>query len=115
MVEYVRSWIENLMRVARDDYGVNPIIFLAIYLICVPIFYYSLVRTLRGIAKKLKKEIMIGSAIFLAVNVAPFVYVIIFGHNIPWWVYGVIAILVGQGIYSLIAKIRKGPSPKVQQ
>jgi hypothetical protein len=110
MIEYIKSQIENIMKVAQDNYGVNPIIFLAIYLLCVPIFYYSIIRTIRAITKKLTKDIMIWSAIFLGANVAPFIYVIFFGHNIPWWVYGVLIILVGQGIYSLFAKIRKRPS-----
>jgi len=107
MFEYVISKFNEITNRARENYGVNPTIFLIIYLITVPIFYYSLFRTLRAITKKLGNEIMLWSAIFLCANIAPFLYVLIFGRNIPWWVYGIIAILIGQGVFSFILKIRK--------
>jgi hypothetical protein len=107
MIEYVTSKIDELIRVARDNYNVNPIIFLVIYLVCTPIFYYSLFRTLRALAKKLGNEVMLWSTIFLCTNVAPFIYVLIFGRNIPWWVYGIIALLIGQGVLSLVMKLRR--------
>jgi divalent metal cation (Fe/Co/Zn/Cd) transporter len=107
MFEYIISQIDELTKVARDNYGVNPIIFIIIYLFCVPIFYYSLFRTLRALTKKLGNEIMLWSAIFLCANIAPFLYVLLFGRNIPWWVYGIIAIVISQGVLSLIIKLRK--------
>ena len=106
MLEYVISKIEELMQAARDNYGVNPVVFLVIYLVCVPIFYYSLFRTFRAIAKKIGKEVMLWSAIFLCSNVAHFLYVLLCGRNIPWWVYGIIALLIGQGVLSLVMKLR---------
>jgi fatty acid desaturase len=109
MFENIISQIDELTKLARDHYGVNPIIFIIIYLLGVPIFYYSLFRTLRALAKKLGNEIMLWSAIFLCATIAPFLYVLLFGRNIPWWVYGIIAIIIGQGVLTLIMKIRKKP------
>ena len=109
MMEYVISKIEEFIQAARDNYSVNPIVFLVIYLVCVPIFYYSLFRTFRALAKRHGNEVMLWSAVFLSANVAPFIYVLIFGRNIPWWVYGVIAVLIGQGVLSLIIKLRRTP------
>ena len=110
MFAYIISKLQELMRVARDNYGVNPVVFLVIYLACAPIFYYSLFRTLRAFAKKLLNESMLWSTIFLCANVAPFLYVFIFGRNIPWWVYVIIVLLVGQGIVSLVLKLRRTPA-----
>jgi hypothetical protein len=109
MFEYIISKIYEILKVAHDTYGVNPVVFLVIYLVCVPIFYYSLFRTLRALVKKLGNEIMLWSALFLCANIAPFLYVLIFGRNIPWWVYGIIAIVTGQGVLYLIMKLRKKP------
>jgi hypothetical protein len=109
MFEYMISKINEISKIARENYGVNPTIFIALYLLSVPIFYYSLFRTLRAIPKKLGNEIMVWSAIFLCANIAPFLYVLIFGRNIPWWVYGIIAILISQGVLSLLLKLRKKP------
>ena len=109
MFGYLISQINEIFKIARDNYGVNPVIFIIIYLVTVPIFYYSLFRTLQALAKKLGNKIMLWSAIFLCANIAPFLYVLLFGRNIPWWVYGMIAILIGQGVFSLLWKLRKKP------
>jgi hypothetical protein len=104
--------IRELMSAARANYGVNPVIFLVIYLGSVPFFYYSIFRMVRALAKRLQNEVMIWSAVFLAATAAPFLYVLFFGRNLPWWVYLIIAALIGQGVYSLVRKLaRKPPAP----
>lgn len=107
MPGYLVSQIQQLMQTARDTYGVDPVVFLVIYLVCVPVFYYSVFRTFRALTAKRTDEVMVWSAIFLASNVAPFLYVMIYGRNIPWWVYGVIVALIGQGIFTLVRRLRR--------
>ncbi len=109
MLQYLLAQIQSLMQTARDTYGVDPIIFLVLYFACVPVWYYSLFRTIRAVATRRGNAIMLWSAVFLASNVIPFVYVMLFGRNIPWWVYGLIAILIGMGSFSLVRKIREAP------
>ena len=106
MIEYLLSKIDAIMQQAMDRYGVDPAIFLVIYLISVPFFYYSLVRMMRAIARKRGNEVFVWSMIFLCTIVAPFIYVLFFGRHLPWWVYAIIALLIGQGIFSLIRKLR---------
>jgi hypothetical protein len=110
MAQFVLSKIEALMQTARDNYSVNPVVFLVIYLGSAPFFYYSLFRMTRALAKRLATEVMLWSAIFLCANVAPFLYVLLFGRNLPWWVYGIIALLIGQGVFSLARKLRGKPA-----
>jgi hypothetical protein len=110
MIQFVLSRIEPIMRTARDHYGVDPVIFLVIYLGSAPVFYYSLFRMIRAAAKRLGKQVMLWSIVFLCANVAPFLYVLLFGRNLPWWVYGIIALLIGQGIYSLVTRLRAKPT-----
>jgi hypothetical protein len=95
------------MQTARDIYGVDPVVFLVIYLVCVPFFYYSLFRTFRALTARRRDEVMLWSAVFLGANVAPFLYVLFVGRNIPWWVYAVIVVLIGQGIFTLVGKLRR--------
>jgi hypothetical protein len=109
MLEYLLSQLQSLMQTARDTYGVDPVIFLVIYLTCTPLWYFSLFRTLRALTVRQMNQVMLWSAVFLAATVAPFVYVMLFGRNIPWWVYAVIAVLVGQGVLTLVRKLRQGP------
>jgi hypothetical protein len=118
MIEWINrvvlGWVRETMQAARTNYGVDPVAFLVIYLVSVPFFYYSIFRMVRALARKLRREVMIWSAVFLASTAAPFLYVLFFGRNLPWWVYGVIALLIGQGIYSLVRRLTKKPpaSPK---
>jgi hypothetical protein len=105
----VLGWIREMMRAARANYGVDPVVFLVIYLSSVPFFYFSIFRMIRALARKLRNEIMIWSAVFLASTAAPFIYVLFFGRNLPWWIYAVIALLIGQGVYSLVRKLTKKP------
>jgi hypothetical protein len=106
----VLGWIREVMQAARANYGVEPVAFLVIYLVSVPFFYYSIFRMVRALARKLRREVMIWSAVFLGSTAAPFLYVLFFGHNLPWWVYGVIGLLIGQGVYSLVRRLTKKPA-----
>jgi fatty acid desaturase len=111
MIEWINrvvfGGIGDLMRSARTNYGVDPVAFLIIYLGSVPFFYYSIFRMVRAMARRKKNEITFWSTMFLVASVAPFLYVLFFGHNLPWWAYGFIGLLVGQGTYSLMRKLTK--------
>jgi fatty acid desaturase len=102
--------IRDLMDGARSKYGVDPIVFLVIYLGSVPFFYYSIFRMVRALARRRQNEIITWSTVFLAATVAPFLYVLFFGRNLPWWVYLVVALLIGQGVYSLVRRLRHKPA-----
>ncbi len=102
--------IGRLMQGARETYGVDPVVFIVIYFVSVPFFYFSIYRMVRALAKKRQQEILVWSMVFLGATAAPFLYVLFFGRNLPWWVYVVIAALIGQGVWSLVRKLRKKPS-----
>ncbi len=99
--------IRDMMRAAHDNYGVNPVVFIVIYLASAPFFYYSIFRMLRALARRQQQGIIAWSMVFLGSTAAPFIYVLVFGRNLPWWVYVVIGVLIGQGVYSLIRRLRK--------
>lgn len=101
--------VRELMRAAREDYGVDPVAFIVIYLASVPFFYFSIFRMIRALAKRRQQEIIVWSAVFLGATAAPFIYVLFFGRNLPWWVYAVIALLVGQGVFSLVRRLTRKP------
>jgi ABC-type Co2+ transport system permease subunit len=99
--------IRGIMHSAQESYAVDPVVFLVIYLVCVPFFYYSIYRMVRALARRRQQEILLWSTVFLGSTAAPFLYVLVFGRNLPWWVYVVIALLIGQGVYSLVRRLRK--------
>jgi len=107
MLEFILSRLQELMRTARDYYGVNPVIFLILFLGSAPFFYYSLFRLGRALLQKSGAAIRLWSFVFLCATAAPFVYVLLFGRHLPWWIYIVIALLIGQGVFSLIRQRRE--------
>ena len=97
----------GLMDRARDTYGVNPVVFLSVFLGSGPVFYYSLFRLLRSLARRDGRGTGLWSAVFLAATAAPYLYVLLFGRNLPVWVYGILVLLIGQGVWSLARRLRK--------
>jgi hypothetical protein len=109
----VLGGIRDMMRAARDSYGVDPVAFIVIYLASAPFFYYSIFRMVKALARRQQQGIVVWSMVFLGATAAPFLYVLFFGRNLPWWVYLVIGALIGQGVYSLIRRLRKKGSAAV--
>jgi hypothetical protein len=101
--------IRDLMETARTTYGVDPVVFIVIYVASAPFFYFSIYRMVRALARRRQAELVPWSMVFLAATVAPFLYVLLFGRNLPWWVYVLVALLIGQGVYSLVRRLRKKP------
>ena len=106
MIAFIVAKFHALGKQASDEYGVNPAIFLVMYCISVPFFYYSLFRVVQASVGKRGKEALVWGLVFLCATIAPFMYVLFFGRNLPWWVYGIIALLIGYGIFPLIRKLR---------
>jgi hypothetical protein len=107
MTQYILTQILGLMKAARDSYGVDPVVFLIIYFASMPFFYYSLFRMFRAIALERGMEITLWISVFLAATVAPYLYVLIFGRNLPGWVYVFIVLLIGQGVFALVMRLRR--------
>lgn len=106
MIEAIISWISELATTIRDRHSVNPYVFLALSAVCGPLFYYSLFRMARA-SKRDRSKIGPWSLIFLAATIIPYLYVLIFGRNLPWWVYIVLIAAVGIGARQLVNRQRK--------
>jgi hypothetical protein len=109
-VQFVLEKAGGIMQEARERYHVNPVVFLVLYLVSGPIWYYSIYRSIRAIAKRNTKELMLWSTICLVTTVDPFLYVLIFGRNMPWWIYIIIGVLVAQGVFTLVRRLVKKPA-----
>lgn len=97
----IKDWFLGL----GAEYGVNPIVFGAIYVGAIPFFTLSLGWIVRNHRRKKSIILPAVSAIFFFIS--SYLYLIIAGENVPWWVYGVVAVLVSVGAYSTVLKIRK--------
>ena len=97
----VQDWFWGL----GDKYQVNPLIFGAIYVGAIPFFFFSLGWLVRNIRNK--KSFVIPVLLTGFFFISAYLYLIIVGENIPWWVYLFISALVGYGAFSTYQKVRK--------
>ena len=107
VVAKVQAWIVS----TRETYGVDPVVFLVISTVNAPFFYYSAWRLVKAAAKRDTARLPLWATLFLVAVVVPYVYVLFWGHNLPWYIYGAMALLVAQGVWTLIRKLRKRGAP----
>ncbi len=87
------------------EYGVNPLVFGAIYIGAIPFFTLSLAWLVRNL--KQKKPIVLPALLSGFFFISAYLYLIVAGRNVPYWVYLFIVLLLGFGALSTIKKIRK--------
>ncbi len=104
----IQPWMDSV----RAQYGVNPIVFLILMVLCAPFFYFSIYRLIRAGVKKDAKALTLWSTVFLAATIIPYLYVLFFGYNLPWYVYLILAVLIGHSGWSLVKKLKR---PKHQE
>ena len=99
--ETFKEWFLSL----GDKYNVNPYIFGTIYIGAIPLFFLGLSWTIKNI--KEKKSIVLPVLLTGLCFISAYLYLLIAGENIPWWVYVFIGLMVVYGIYSTIKKIKE--------
>jgi len=99
--EAIQNWFLSL----GADYGVNPFIFGAIYIGAIPFFSISIGWLIRNYRKG--KSIVLPALSAMFFFISAYIYLIFAGKNVPWWVYGVVVLLVVVGAYSTLKKVRK--------
>ena len=104
MFEAINDWFMGL----GAEYGVNPYIFGGIYVGAIPFFLMTVAWMVKRKRQGQATAFQVILAGFLAMS--PYIYLIIAGQNLPWWVYAIIAVLILYSIYSLIQKLRE-PAP----
>ncbi|MGH9946839.1 MAG: hypothetical protein ACRD6X_06555 [Pyrinomonadaceae bacterium] len=101
MWESIQEWFLSL----GTEYGVNPLIFGAIYVGAIPFFSLSIGWLIRNYRKK--KSIVPPALSAMFFFISAYIYLIFAGKNVPWWVYGFVVALIVIGAYSTIKKVRR--------
>ncbi|MGI8958303.1 MAG: nucleoside hydrolase [Bryobacteraceae bacterium] len=96
----VRNWFFGL----GQKYGVNPLIFGGIYVGAIPFFSLSIAWLIHNLRRHKSPVLPLMCASFCFVSA--YLYLLIAGKHIPYWVYGFVALMIGFGIYSTSRKIR---------
>ncbi len=96
----IKNWFLSL----GENYGVNPLIFGAIYVGAIPLFSLSIAWLIRNYRQG--KSIVLPTIAALFFFVSAYIYLIFAGRNVPFWVYGIVILLVIIGAYSTLKKVR---------
>jgi len=75
---------------------------------CAPFFYYSLYRLARAFTSMNAGQINLWSSVFLAATALPYIYVMVWWRNLPWYIYLILGAILTQVIWSLIKRRKKG-------
>jgi len=103
----INNWAENI----RQTYNVNPYIFGLLYVGCAPFFWFSLYKIVNSIRKGQVEKIVIWAVVLDVATLLPFIYVAIFGKNLPVWFWIIALALV---LYSVISLLRNTRSSILQ-
>ncbi|NBC28136.1 MAG: hypothetical protein GVY08_14835 [Bacteroidetes bacterium] len=108
IAEQVYAWFINL----GTQYGVNPILFGLIYIGAIPFFTLSIGWLVRNYRKGVSIVLPALSASFFFVSA--YLYLMIAGKNVPWWVYGVVVGMLAYGAWSTYSNVRKKLNHEVE-
>lgn len=99
--EIAKEWFLGLGK----QYGVNPFIFGSIYVGAIPFFTLSIGWLIKNYRKG--KSIVPPALVATTCFISAYVYLIIVGQNVPWWVYGIVILMVVYGAWSTYKSVRK--------
>ncbi len=100
MLDALRDWFLSL----GAAYGVDPLIFGAIYVGAIPFFTASVAWLVRNARRGRSVVVPAMAAGFFFVSA--YLYLIVVGRNVPAWVYGAVALLVAGGAWSTVRSVR---------
>jgi ABC-type Co2+ transport system permease subunit len=98
--ELTKDWFFGL----GDQYGVNPVIFGSIYIGAIPFFTLSIGWLVQNYRKQRSIVLPALSATFFFISA--YLYLIVVGQNVPWWIYAIVVLMVGYGAYTTVRKVR---------
>lgn len=100
-IEITKAWFFSL----GEQYGVNPLIFGSIYVGAIPFFTASLAWLYRNY--KLEKSVVLPAVSATFFFISAYLYLIIVGKNVPWWVYVVVVLMLGYGAFTTYSKVSR--------
>ncbi len=100
-LDAIREWFYSF----GENYGVNPLIFGAIYVGAIPFFSLSIAWLVKNYRQKKSIVLPLMAAMFCFISA--YLYLLVAGKNVPFWVYGILILLIVFGAYSTFKKVRK--------
>uniref|UniRef100_A0A7C6EM12 Uncharacterized protein n=1 Tax=candidate division WOR-3 bacterium TaxID=2052148 RepID=A0A7C6EM12_UNCW3 len=103
IIEYLKNWFARI----EVDYGVNPVIFAIIYFGGAPFFWLAIYKIITGLKNKKIDQVRIFGIVLGITTIAPFIYVAIFGHNVPFWFWVFGSAILIYTFYNVMSRVKK--------
>jgi len=82
----IGDWLVNKENLIVVKYQVEPLVFILLEILTTPFYFWAWAKLIRGMRKKRKLDVK-WLTILLVVILIPYLYVLIYGRNIPCFVY----------------------------
>ncbi len=102
-MEYLADLWDKIIMLG-SKHNVNPILFAILYFASIPPYMGSMVWAVRNHRRGKSINFPVISTLFFFIM--PALYVAVFGRNVAWWVYVIIAFLIIYSTYTVRKKIR---------
>ncbi len=100
MFDTIREWFLGL----GAAYGVDPLVFGAIYVGAIPFFMASVAWLVRN--ARTGRSVVVPALAAGFFFVSAYLYLIVAGRNVPAWVYTFVVLLVVGGAWSTVRSVR---------
>ncbi len=101
MWQSLAEWVQ----VVSTQYGVDPFIFVCIYVGTIPGLAVSLGWTLRRMLRG--RSLLVPAALAAGFYASSYLYVLLAGRNLPGWAYGGLVLLLGAGAWLTARRLRQ--------
>ncbi|OLV16322.1 hypothetical protein [Deinococcus marmoris] len=106
MLQTILDWISMTTVTLSEQYGVNPVIFGALYFGTMPLFALSVAWWIRSFRRG--ESTLLPAAMTGVLFIAAYLYVLVAGRNLPAWVYLFMAAMLILGGISTWMQLKKG-------
>ncbi len=102
------AWWENIKNyyiTLGEKYEVDPLLFVGIHVVATPLFAAAVWWVIYN--KRKKKSLILPGIIAAFIFNAANIYLVLWGRNIPWWIYAIVITTTMVSTYFTVRKIKK--------
>jgi len=99
----IPAWLAGI----RKTYGVNPLIFGGLYMAGVFPFWFAIYKIIAGLKNKDFRQVRIFAFLLGIAIILPFLYVAVFGRNLPYWFWIIGGLMILSSVYSVWRRLKK--------
>lgn len=109
---------QSLVEWVHSTYSVNPYVFIALYVISIPPYWWGLWDIARGIYGSVKTKSLANKGLIVRGVIInqlawflPYIYVAIVARHLPWYLWVFIAVVVTCSTVLFVIRLRQGRVP----